>query len=99
MAYPIIYKKQFFKSLDKVLNYLELEWGHEIAVAFLVKIDKRTSLLKQQPFVGIASSNLKNVRGILITKHNKLYYKVSNSQVIVLNMYDTRINPKRNPYK
>ena len=99
MAHSIIYKKQFFKSLDTLLRYLEKEWGHEIAVAFLAKIDKRTSLLKHQPFVGIASSKMKNVRGVLITKHNKLYYKVSNSQVIVLNMYDTRINPTNNSYK
>ena len=99
MALSIIYKKQFFKSLHKVLQYLEKEWGHEIALAFLSKIDKRTNLLKQQPFVGIASSKVKNVRGILITKHNKLYYKVSSNLVIVLNMYDTRINPTSNPYK
>ena len=98
MAYSITYKKQFFKSLDKVLNYLEKEWGHGFAVAFLERIDKRTSLLKEQPNLGIASSRIKNVRGILITKHNKLFYKVFDNRIIILNLYDTRINPKRNPY-
>ena len=93
MAHPIIYKQQFFKSLNRVLGYLEKEWGYEIAVAFLAKINQRTNLLKKQPFIEITSSKVKNVKGILITKHNKLYYKVPKTQVIVLNMYDTKINP------
>lgn len=98
MAYQIIVKKRFINKVHKLLVYLEKEWSHKVAADFLLKIDRRIELLTKQPFVGKSSSKIKNVRGLLITRHNKLYYIVKEDKVIILNMYDTRINPKKNPY-
>lgn len=77
---------------------MEKEWSHQVAADFLIKIDRRLELLKKQPHIGATSAKIKDVRGLLITKHNKMYYKISGSKVVVLNMYDTRMNPKKNPY-
>ncbi len=98
MAYQIVYKKRFYNKLIALLLYLEKEWNEDIAKQFIEKLDKRINTLKQQPNIGSSSQTVKNIRGILITKHNKLFYKISGSNVIILNMYDTRINPKRNRY-
>lgn len=98
MAYEVIVKKRFTNKVLKVLTYLEKEWSHKVATEFLLKIDRRFNLLKQQPFVGIPSQKIPGVRGILITRHNKMYYKVQGNKVIILNLYDTRTNPKKNPY-
>ena len=98
MAYQIIVKKRFTNRVQKVLTYLEKEWSHKVAVEFLLKIDRRIDLLARQPHVGVLSSKVKNIRGLLITRHNRLYYKIKDNKVIILNMYDTRINPKKNPY-
>ena len=98
MAYEIILKKRFSNKLVKVLSYLEQEWSHRAAVNFLKKVDYRIKQLSGQPFTGASSEKIKDVRGVLITRHNKLYYKVKNGKVIVLNMYDTRMNPKRKKY-
>ncbi len=97
MAYQIIVKKCFTNKVQEVLVYLEKEWSHKVAANFLLKIDRRIELLTKQPFVGKSSSKIKNVRGLLITRHNKLYYIVKDDKVIILNMYDTRMNPKKNP--
>jgi plasmid stabilization system protein ParE len=99
MAYQIIVKKRFTNKVQKVLVYLEKEWSHKVAADFLIKIDRRIELLTKQPFVGKSSSKIKNVRVLLITRHNKLYYIVKDDKVIILNMYDTRMNPKKNPFK
>lgn len=98
MAYQIIVKKRFTNRVQKVLTYLEKEWSHKVAVEFLLKIDRRIDLLARQPHVGVLSSKVKSIRGLLITRHNRLYYKIKGNKVIILNMYDTRINPKKNPY-
>lgn len=98
MAYEIILKKRFTNKLIKVLTYLEKEWSQKVAMSFLKKVDHRIKQLSLQPFAGAVSQLAKDVRGILITKHNRLYYKVKGNKVIVLNMYDTRINPKRQKY-
>ena len=97
MAYQIIVKKRFVNKLNKLLNYLEGVWGFNVAVNFQIKVDKHLDLLIRHPFIGIATSKA-NVRSLLITKHNRLVYKVSGNKIIILNMYDTRMNPKKNSY-
>lgn len=98
MAYKIIYKKRFSNKLIKLLQYLEKEWGQKAAIEFLSKIEKRTDTLKEQPFIGKPSHQKPEIRTILITKYNRIYYKFHNNTVIILNMFDTRRNPKKNPY-
>ena len=99
MAFQIIVKKRFTNKVKKVLTYLEKEWSHKVAVEFLLKIDRRFELLAQQPYIGAPSTKVKDIRGLLITRHNRLYYKINGNKVTILNMYDTRMDPKRNPYK
>jgi plasmid stabilization system protein ParE len=80
------------------LEYLEKKWNYKIAEDFLKTLDKRIDTLKKQPRVGKSSIKKPGIRAILITKHNRLYYKFNADTILVLNMYDTRSNPKKNPY-
>jgi len=73
--------------------------GQKTATEFLSKLDTRIHTLKEQPFIGKPSAKKPEIRTILITRHNRLYYKVSNKAIIILNMYDTRRNPQKNPYE
>jgi plasmid stabilization system protein ParE len=98
MAYQIIFKKRFTNKVQKVLSYLENEWSLNVAAEFIKKIDYRIEVLTKQHYIGLSSTRIKDVRGLLITRHNKMYYKIKDDNVIILNMYDTRMNPKRNPY-
>jgi plasmid stabilization system protein ParE len=98
MAYQIILKKRFTNKLVKLLSYLEKEWSHKLASNFLQKIDLRIQQLSVQPLTGISSERIEGVRSVFITRHNRLYYKVKGKKVIVLNMYDTRMNPKKKKY-
>ena len=98
MAYKVIYKKRFINKLVKLLQYIEGEWGQKVAEEFLDKLDRRIATLKELPLIGKPSERKPEVRTILITKHNRLYYKLTNTAIIILSMYDTRSNPKKNPY-
>ncbi len=98
MAYQLIQKKRFKNKLVKLLDYLETEWGFKVAKSFLEKMDNHLELISQQPFIGELGGH-KNVRSILITKHNRVYYTVEGNTIKILNMYDTRMNPKKNRYR
>lgn len=98
MAYRIIFKKRFTNKVQKVLTYLEKECSDKVAAQFLLKIDRKLEMLKKQPGIGRPSQKVPGVRGLLITRHNKMFYKIAGNQVTILNMYDTRMNPKKNPY-
>ena len=70
----------------------------KVASDFILKIDHRLEQLIANPELGSLSEKVKNVRGMLITRHNRMYYKIEGQKVIVLNLYDTRMNPHRIPY-
>lgn len=98
MAYEIVIKKRFTNKVVKTLTYLEKEWSLKVASDFLLKIDRRIDQLKKQPLIGSPSQKIQDVRGILITRHNRMFYKIVGEKIIILNMYDTRMNPKKNIY-
>ena len=99
MALKIILKKRYLNKLYKLLTYLEAEWGHQVAKEFLRKVDKKLDTLSRQPYMGVPSEKVQDVRSVLITRHNRLYYKVTGDRIVVLNLYDTRRKPAKNPYK
>lgn len=98
MAYKIIYKKRFQKKLFKLLDYLKSAWGEKVADELIARLQNRLQTLSKQPYIGVPSSIIKTVRSILITKHNRLYYRIKDNTIEVLNMYDTRRDPEKNIY-
>ena len=98
MAYKIIVKKRFTNKVVRLLSYLEAEWSKKVADDFLKEVEARLQTLSEQPFIGTPSKVSDNVRSILITKHNRIYYRIKGSVMEIVNMYDTRMNPKNNPY-
>lgn len=99
MAYEVIYKIRFRKKVVKLLEYLEREWGQKVAAEFLFKLEERIERLSKQPQTGIISRKIPTVRSVLITYHNRLFYKISRNKIEIINMYDTRIDSKRNPFQ
>jgi plasmid stabilization system protein ParE len=96
--YQVVYKKRFQQKFLRLLNYLNTEWGIKVTDNFIATFQERITTLISNPNMGKQSSILE-VRSILITKHNRLYYRVKNDTIEIVNFYDTRINPKNNPYK
>ena len=97
MAKQVIYKKRFLNKLDKLLIYLEKEWTITIANEFLDKLEDKMRTIKHHPDIG-SITTFKNIRSILVTKHNRVYYRIEENKIAVLNMIDTRKNPKKNPF-
>lgn len=99
MAYKIVASKTFRKKLISLNTYLETEWNLSVAKEFHATFVKLVLTLAEQPAIGSLSRKKKNVRKILITKHNRLYYRVNdNNSVTLLTLFDTRQNPKKNRY-
>jgi plasmid stabilization system protein ParE len=99
MVYKIIFKKRFRNKLQQLLDYIENEFGLLVAQRFAKQLDKKFITLQQQPFIGQPSILIQNIRSIHAGKHNRLYYRIEGNKIIIVNMYDTRINPKKNQFK
>lgn len=98
MAYTLLVKKRFTRKIISLLQYLEKEWSKKIALEFEEKLYKRMEQLISHPYMGTPSSSIKGVRSLLITKHNRLYYRIKGNKIEIMNLYDTRRNPKKNRY-
>lgn len=99
MVYQIIFKKRFRNKLEKLLIYLESEFGYLIAQKFAQQLDRKFLALHRQPFIGMQSISFYHIRSIPAGKYSRIYYRIENNKIFILNMYDTRINPKKNKFK
>jgi plasmid stabilization system protein ParE len=99
MVYQLIFKKRFLNKVERLLNYIEKDFGLLVAQKFAKQLDKKLLTLQKQPLIGKPSLHIPNVRSIHVGKHNRLYYRSYSDNIVILNMYDTRINPKRNTLK
>jgi plasmid stabilization system protein ParE len=99
MDYEVQINRRFEINLTKIYAYISREWGLKVADEFYKKIMTRMNLLKKHPFAGPPSKKRPNTRCILAGNHNRIYYRVQGNIITILAIFDTRIDPNRNPYK
>jgi len=100
MAITVIWTKQAKEDFELVLSYLRDNWSDDLTNTFKESTYKKISLLESVPEMGIPSVRYTNVRRILLSRHNALYYQYDSqgSIVFLLNIFDTRANPTDNPF-
>lgn len=96
MAYKIRWTAIALEDYERVINYLIKMWSVNVAADFEEIVNKKLVNLSGQPYIGIASQKKPMVRSILLTKHNRLYYRITGHTIELLNIFDTRQNPKKN---
>jgi plasmid stabilization system protein ParE len=97
-AMEIIVRKRFQSKVDKLLLYLETEFGKKGVDTFRMSLIAGIEIIKKFPETG-APTTVENVRSFRAGKHVRVYYKVFRNQLIILNMYDLRINPSKNIFR
>jgi plasmid stabilization system protein ParE len=98
MAYKIVSSKIFLRKVIALNSYLETEWNHAVATDFHSRLLKIILTVAEQPSISSPALKKKNVRRILITKHNRLYYRVNENSITLLTLFDTRLNLKKNRF-
>ncbi len=80
MALKIEWTVNALEDYKQVVDYLLKEWSIKIASDFIDTPEKRVYNLSFFPHIGITSLKDPSIRSIVITKHNKLYYRGINRQ-------------------
>jgi len=94
----IIWTKNAVADYRKIIVYLIRNWPDKVVVNFQETTQSKLKVLAKYPLTGIASQKITDVRSVLITKHNRLYYRFKNNFIEILRILDTRQNPTKNPY-
>jgi plasmid stabilization system protein ParE len=90
MAKTIVWTKRANQSLNRIIAYLEKEWGHKVTSAFVQQTHGIIELLAQRPELGTLEVADLGIRGFPITKHNRLFFRYTENELVLLNFYDTR---------
>ncbi|MCY7422396.1 MAG: type II toxin-antitoxin system RelE/ParE family toxin [Chitinophagaceae bacterium] len=98
MAYKIRWTAIALEDYERVVDYLIKMWSVNVATDFEGTVNKKLANLSGQPFMGIASKKKPMVRSISLTKHNRLYYRITDNTIELLNIFGTRQNPEKNSF-
>ncbi|NOT50839.1 MAG: type II toxin-antitoxin system RelE/ParE family toxin [Chitinophagaceae bacterium] len=98
MALKIEWTANAIEDYKQVVDYLLKEWPLKVAADFVNNLEERVDNLNSFPNIGMASLKDPSIRSIVITKHNKLYYRNSPGKIEILGIFDTRQSPGKNKY-
>jgi plasmid stabilization system protein ParE len=94
MALRVQWTKRADKKFDKIIDYLLVEWNEKVAKSFVKNVYDLIEILAEYPEIGTLENEEKEIRGLTIVKQVNVFYKVKDDQLIVLNFFDNRKDPK-----
>ena len=98
MEKTVTLSRRFTKNTFSIYQYLLKQFSATVAYQFLDRLEKRVEFIIQNPEAGRASQKRKNVRGILLTPHNQIFYRLKDDKIELLCITDMRKNPARRTY-
>lgn len=98
MGNEVVITKRFRANTFKVHQYLLKKFEAKTATDFLNRLEKRIDFIATNPEAGRTSVKRKNIRSVLLTPHNQIFYRYKNHKIEILCLFDMRRNPKKSPY-
>jgi len=95
MVDEIVWTKRALQRYQEIIEYLQTNWGEQVTRDFVQRTYRVIDLIRDYPEMGTMENKSRHIRGFLVTKHNRLFFRVTETQVILLNFFDTRSGKKR----
>ena len=94
-GYKILWTDFSLKELKQTIEYLKENWTDRELQNLALKIEETLILLSQNPNLFQSSVIKKDIRSVIISKHNTLYYRVKNNSIEIISFFSNRQNPKK----
>lgn len=98
MDKKIVVTKRFRNNTSQVYEYLLKEFSSKTAYLFLRELQQRIELIAKHPAIGKPSLKKKDIRSIILSLHNIIFYRYRNDIIELLCLFDMRKHPKKKPY-
>lgn len=93
MALEIRWSKYADQSFDRILIYLEKEWGENVTRAFVRRTYEFLDLLAEFPELGSLENQERQIRGFVLIKQVTVFYIQKENSIVLLNFYNNRQSP------
>src|SRR5258707_15853872 len=98
MVKTIIWNRRASDNFNSIIKYLQNEWGDKVTQNFVIRTYQIIGLLALNPEMGQVEHFEKQIRGIVITKHNTLFYRIEGENIILLTFFDNRKHPQKKSF-
>jgi plasmid stabilization system protein ParE len=98
MDCKISWSKKADNKLDDLKEYLTNENGEITCNKFLNKIIDFLKLLPTYQNFGTLENEKSNIRKYVLIKQVSIIFKIKKNEIIILNLYDNRQDPKNRKY-
>jgi plasmid stabilization system protein ParE len=87
--------KRASQKLEKLLEYLELEWSLKVKNDFIKKLDKSLKRIQKFPESCQQSVFIMGLHMLVITKQTSLFYRFDSKTITIVTLFDNRMDPKK----
>ena len=82
-------------KLNDIHNYLNHNFGNRIAERFLKRTYSLFDILIEFPQIGTLEDKQRGIYGFVIEKPVTIFYRDDDQEIVMLNFFDNRKNPKK----
>ena len=91
----IILSQRASKRLEKLLEYLELEWSLNVKNDFIMKLDKSLKQIQKFPESCQETRFVNGLHMLVVTKQTSLFYRFDSHTITIVTLFDNRMNPDK----
>lgn len=91
----ILLSKRASNQLEKLLEYLELEWSPKVKDNFITKLDKSLIQILKFPESCPKTDFVKGLHMFVVTKQTSLFYSFDSKTIKIVTIFDNRMNPDK----
>jgi len=91
----IILSKRAAKRLEKLLDYLGLEWSLKVKNDFIKNLDKSLNQIRKFPESCQQTTFVKGLHKLIVTKQTSLFYRFDSKTITIVTLFVNRMNPDR----
>lgn len=88
----IVITKKADNDESAVFDYITNKFGETYARKFRERLVQAFTVISRQPFIGRPAKNDKEIRVLQLSKQNKIVYKITETEVIILRLLHTKTN-------
>lgn len=95
MRYKVTISERAQANLLQILEYLGQNWSEKVKKSFLQRLIRVVGLISHNPYLFPASFQKNSIHKCVVTKHNVLYYRITDHEVEIITIHDTRQAPNK----
>lgn len=90
MSLSALWTPEAEAALRNIQHYLRTAWGSQVVAAFDSDVMQTIEILEAFPNCGILEVPENGIRSIPIVRQVRLFYRVADEHIIILELIDTR---------